>query len=71
MTEDPHDVIRIALMLQKQESDEEEIRELKKRVGKLENSVFAAQIGTAVIIAMGVFLGWLASTGNSIRSLFK
>ena len=62
--------IRIALMVQKQEQDEEEIRGLNKRVANLERSVFAAQIGSAVLIGIGLLLGWLASTGNLVRSWF-
>ncbi len=69
-SDEVRDSTRLAISLLKQEQDEDKIRELEKRVSKLEKSVFAAQIGSAVIIGVGLFIGWLASTGNTVRSWF-
>ena len=50
------DSTRLAIALLKQQQDEEKIEKLEKRVSKLEKSVFAAQIGSAVIIGVGLAL---------------
>lgn len=62
--------VRIALLLQKQQQDEEKLKELEQRVDAIDRKVFAAQIGMIVLIGLGTFIGWLINAGDKVRAWF-
>jgi transposase len=64
------DNTRIALMLQKQQQDEEEIKDLKKRVDAIDHQVFAGKVVLLTLIGLGTFFGWLVNAGDKVRSWF-
>lgn len=64
------DNTRIALMLQKQQQDEEEIKELKKRVDAIDRQVFAGKIVLLTLMGLGGFFGWLINAGDKVKSWF-
>ena len=64
------DDVRLALVLQKQQQDEEDIRELKKDVDALKNQALAGKIVLLTLIGLGGFFGWLINAGDKVRSWF-
>jgi len=64
------DDVRLALVLQKQQQDEEDIRELKKDVAALKNQALAGKIVLLTLIGIGGFFGWLINAGDKVRSWF-
>ena len=64
------DDVRLALVLQKQQQDEEDIRELKKDVSALKNQALAGKIVLLTLIGIGGFFGWLINAGDKVRSWF-
>ena len=64
------DSTRVALMLQKQQVDEDRLKDIEKRVDTIDRKVFAAQVGMLVLIGIGTFIGWLINAGDKIRQWF-
>ena len=64
------DDVRLALVLKKQQQDEEDIRELKKDVDALKNQALAGKIVLLTLIGLGGFFGWLINAGDKVRSWF-
>lgn len=57
-------------MLQKQQVDEDRLKDIEKRVDTIDRKVFAAQVGMLVLIGIGTFIGWLINAGDKIRQWF-
>ena len=64
------DDVRLALVLQKQPQDEEDIRELKKDMAALKNQALAGKIVLLTLVGIGGFFGWLINAGDKVRSWF-
>ncbi|HEY4723191.1 MAG TPA: hypothetical protein VII92_15155 [Anaerolineae bacterium] len=64
------DDVRLALVLQKQQQDEEDIRELKKDMAALKNQALAGKIVLLTLVGIGGFFGWLINAGDKVRSWF-
>ena len=64
------DNTRIALMLQEQRHDKEEIKELKKRVDAIDHQVFAGKVVLLTLMGLGGIIGWLLNAGEKVRSWF-
>ena len=67
---EPSDNVRLALLLQQQQQDEDKIAALEKRVDAIDHKVFAAQIGLLTIMGLGGLIGWLLNAGDKVRSWF-
>ena len=64
------DSVRIALMLQKQQQDEEDIRDLKKDVALLKQQAFAGKMVLITLMGLGTLVGWLLNAGDKVRLWF-
>ena len=64
------DSVRIALMLQKQQQDEEDIKDLKKDVAALNQQAFAGKMVMLTLMGLGAFVGWLLNAGDKVRTWF-
>ena len=69
--------VEIALLKQALENDEKQISTLWDHVNKLDDKIneqekqlLLGKITFGVLVSLGVFVGWLLSTGEKIRQWF-